>query len=193
MGVKGEAHMKRYRLAFTLMITASLCACTNTSMDAVTTKSQILPTVQEADEINRHVNRLISYGVGPQIEGRNPCEREILKAGEGHCGMYAYLFVKELSRRGYDHAVVYDIRSTYRGSNTADHSVVEVETEDGLFVYDPTYGIYYQTDLETLTNCDNIEVYACGEPSEESYYLTDRFFSEIERISYYMISETIMI
>ena len=170
--------MKLYRLTVTLMITVSLCACANTSMEAATTEAQVLPTVQEVDEINRYVNGLISYGLGPQVEGRNPCEREILNAGEGHCGMYAYLFVKELSRRGYDNAVVYDIRSTYWGSNTAAHSVVEVTTQDGLFVYDPTYGIYYRTDIETLTNCESVEVYACGKPSEESYYQTSQFFTE---------------
>lgn len=107
---------------------ALLCGSPNVPMEQAEQEQQALPTLQEVQEINQYVNGLISYGVGPQVEGRNPCEREILDAGEGHCGMYAYLFVKELSRHGYDEAMAYDISSTYCGTETAQHSVVSVVT-----------------------------------------------------------------
>lgn len=164
---------------------ALLCGSPNVPMEQAEQEQQALPTLQEVQEINQYVNGLISYGVGPQVEGRNPCEREILDAGEGHCGMYAYLFVKELSRHGYDEAMAYDISSTYCGTETAQHSVVSVVTQEGNYVFDPTYGIYYQTDINTLIDCGHAEDFAVGETYSESFYLTNRFFSEIEKVSCY--------
>ena len=145
MGVnKGVVKISILNQATRALTIALLCGSPNVPMEQAEQEQQALPTVQEVQEINQYVNGLISYGVGPQVEGRNPCEREILGAGEGHCGMYAYLFVKELSRHGYDEAMVYDISSAYLGTATANHSVVSVETQEGSWVFDPTYGIYYQ-------------------------------------------------
>ena len=145
-----------------------------------------IPTVDDVQKINKYVNGLISYGAGPQVEGRAATEDEILAAGEGHCGMYAYLLVKELSRNGYYKASTYGVNSSYIGESTANHSVVEVETTEGPYVFDPTYGIYYTTDMETLLSCDNAELYAVGEPSEETYYLTSRFFAEAKSLTVYI-------
>ena len=150
------------------------------------TNDQKVPTVQEAQEINLHVNGLISYGVGPQIEGRAATEDEILASGEGHCGMFAYLFVKELSRHGYYGATTYGITSLFIGESTANHTVVEVETTEGPYVFDPTHGIYYTTDMDTLLSCGNAEMYAEGQPSMESYYLTSRFFAETSSLTVYI-------
>lgn len=141
-----------------------------------------VPTVEEVQKINEYVNGLISYGVGPQVEGRSATEKEILDFGEGHCGMYAYLFVKELSRHGYYQATTYGISSLHIGEGTANHTVVEVQTTEGPYVFDPTHGIYYTTDMATLLTCDDAQSYACGEPSMDSYYLTNRFFTEANEI-----------
>ena len=141
-----------------------------------------VPTVEEVQEINEYVNGLISYGVGPQVEGRSATEKEILDFGEGHCGMYAYLFTKELSRHGYYQATTYGISSFHIAEATANHSVVEVNTTEGPYVFDPTHGIYYTTDMETLLTCDDVQAYACGEPSMDSYYLTSRFFAEAAQV-----------
>ena len=154
--------------------------------NAADTNGQKVPTAQEAQEINLYVNGLISYGVGPQVDGRAAMEDEILAAGEGHCGMFAYLFSKELSRRGYYGTTTYCITSRYIGESTADHTVVEVETTEGPYVFDPTHGIYYTTDMATLLSCDNAETYAEGEPSMESYYLTSRFFAETSSLTVYI-------
>ena len=100
--------------------------------------------------------------------------------------MFAYLFSKELSRRGYYGTTTYGITSQYIGESTANHSVVEVETTEGPYVFDPTHGIYYTTDMATLLSCDNAETYAEGEPSMESYYLTSRFFAETSSLTVYI-------
>lgn len=141
-----------------------------------------VPTVEEVQEINQYVNGLISYGVGPQVEGRPFTEEESLAFGVGDCRLYVYLFVKELSRHGYYQATTYGISSFFIGDDTADHSVVEVKTTEGSYVFDPTHGIYYTADMGTLLSCGNAEEYICGEPSAESYYLTNRFFAEPNQI-----------
>lgn len=145
-----------------------------------------LPNAEQVQKINQYVNGLIDYGIGPLVDGRATTEEEILEFGEGNCGMYAYLLVKELSRHGYNEAVIYGITSQYIGEGTANHAVVEVETTDGTYVYDPTHGIYYTTDLDTLITSGNAEAYACGEPSMETYYLNSRFFAEASNISVYL-------
>ena len=52
-----------------------------------------VPTVEEVQEINEYVNGLISYGVGPQVEGRPITEEDYLEFGTGDCGIYCYLFI----------------------------------------------------------------------------------------------------
>lgn len=47
-----------------------------------------VPTVEEVQEINEYVNGLISYGVGPQVEGQPITEEDYLEFGTGDCGIY---------------------------------------------------------------------------------------------------------
>lgn len=141
-----------------------------------------VPTVEEVQEINEYVNGLISYGVGPQVEGRPITEEDYLEFGTGDCGIYCYLFVKELSRHGYYQATTYGISSLHIGEDSSIHAVVEVQTTEGPYVFDPTHGIYYTTDMATLLTCDDAQAYACGEPSMDSYYLTNRFFTEAYQV-----------
>lgn len=141
-----------------------------------------VPTVEEVQEINEYVNGLISYGVGPQVEGRPITEEDYLEFGTGDCGIYCYLFVKELSRHGYYQATLYGISSLHIGEDSSIHAVVEVQTTEGPYVFDPTHGIYYTTDMATLLTCDDAQAYVCGEPSMDSYYLTNRFFTEAYQV-----------
>lgn len=141
-----------------------------------------VPTVEEVQEINEYVNGLISYGVGPQVEGRPITEEDYLEFGTGDCGIYCYLFIKELSRHGYYQATLYGISSLHIGEDSSIHAVVEVQTTEGPYVFDPTHGIYYTTDMATLLTCDDAQAYACGEPSMDSYYLTNRFFTEAYQV-----------
>lgn len=141
-----------------------------------------VPTVEEVQEINEYVNGLISYGVGSQVEGRPITEEDYLEFGTGDCGIYCYLFVKELSRHGYYQATTYGISSLHIGEDSSIHAVVEVQTTEGPYVFDPTHGIYYTTDMATLLTCDDAQAYACGEPSMDSYYLTNRFFTEAYQV-----------
>lgn len=141
-----------------------------------------VPTVEEVQEINEYVNGLISYGVGPQVEGRPITEEDYLEFGTGDCGIYCYLFVKELSRHGYYQATLYGISSLHIGEDSSIHAVVEVQTTEGPYVFGPTHGIYYTTDMATLLTCDDAQAYACGEPSMDSYYLTNRFFTEAYQV-----------
>ncbi len=99
--------------------------------------------------------------------------------------MYAYLMVKELSRHHYYNAAVYDIASLYWGETIAGHSVVEVETQDGNYVFDPTYGNYYAADIETLCESENAESFKVGEAAEDVYYQMDRFFEQVQVITVY--------
>lgn len=89
---------------------------------------------------------MLSYGIGSRPEGRNPTEKEILSAGEGDCGMYAYLFCKELSRRGAK-GTAYDLRTFSYEGFAISHTAVEVETEEGKMVCDSTHGVYCCSDL----------------------------------------------
>lgn len=141
-----------------------------------------VPTVEEVQEINEYVNGLISYGVGPQVEGRPITEEDYLEFGTGDCGIYCYLFIKELSRHGYYQATLYGISSLHIGEDSSIHAVVEVQTTEGPYVFDHTHGIYYTTDMATLLTCDDAQAYACGEPSMDSYYLTNRFFTEAYQV-----------
>ncbi|MEI3304698.1 MAG: hypothetical protein V8R40_00945 [Dysosmobacter sp.] len=88
------------------------------------------------------------------------------------------MFVKELSRHGYYQATTYGISSLHIGEDSSIHAVVEVQTTEGPYVFDPTHGIYYTTDMAAMLTCDDAQSYACGEPSMDSYYLTNRFFTE---------------
>ena len=148
------------------------------------TSSEEYPSVAEVEEVCRWTSGLLEYGAGPVIEsGRNPCEAEILAYGEGHCGMYAYLFAKELSRRQIP-CTAFGITSSYLNWSQAIHMVVQVDTDQGTYVFDPTYGNYYEADLATLC-AGNGEVYLIGAPSEETYYQTSRFFAEVQMIEIY--------
>ncbi len=142
-------------------------------------------SVKEVQHINLKVNKMLDYGEGPRVEGRNPTEKEILAAGKGHCGMYAYLLCKELLRHGVE-GIAYDLRTSPYGNPAASHTVVEVQTEEGRRVFDPTYGIFYHNDLDHLLTCENVPDYRGGIPSDkDSYYLTDRFWSEVVQIVRY--------
>lgn len=142
-------------------------------------------SLDECWSINDSVHQMIAYGAGPQVKGRNPSEKEILAAGEGHCGMYVYLFCKELSRRGAE-GVVYDLH-TY-DSPSHSHSVVEVETDKGRMVFDPTYGVVYRSDLENLLACGNAREFLRGTPSGPNItcYLENRFWAEIAQTAAYL-------
>lgn len=48
-----------------------------------------VPTVEEVQEINEYVNGLISYGVGPQVEGRPITEEDYLDLGPAIAGYTA--------------------------------------------------------------------------------------------------------
>lgn len=141
-------------------------------------------STEEIQRIDQKVNKLIVYGVGPKTEGRNPTEKEILAAGEGHCGMYAYLLCKELSRYGVE-GIVYDLR-TYENPSMS-HSVVEVQSKEGKMVFDPSYGVFYRSDLEHLLASETASAYREGIPSDtSSYYLADRFWAEVANTVCYM-------
>lgn len=142
-------------------------------------------------EVNQRVNSLLEYGVGPQIEGRNPCEVEILSAGEGHCGMYAYLLVKELSRMQID-SIAIDVKGTFDGITPANHTIVQAETNAGDCVFDPTYGIYYTADLKTLCSSGKAEQYKMGTATEQTYFQSDRFLRKWIRSMYTMTCAIIM-
>lgn len=143
-----------------------------------------LLSTEEVAELCRYVNSLLSYGNGPRVRGnRNPTEQEILAYGEGHCGQFAYLFVKELSRRGVTDATVYGMVSRYYDNRSANHAVVEVETAEGLRVFDPTFGGWYLTDIRSLLTGENISEYAQGFESATAYYVTERFWKEVYSVS----------
>ncbi|MEI3362674.1 MAG: hypothetical protein V8R75_08915 [Oscillospiraceae bacterium] len=59
---------------------------------------------------------------------------------------------------------------------------MEVQTTEGPYVFDPTHGIYYTTDMATLLTCDDAQAYVCGSPPMDSYYLTNRFFTEAYQV-----------
>lgn len=147
-------------------------------------------TPEEVQEINLRTQALIRYGKGPISEGRFPTEKEILAAGEGHCAMYVYLFCKNLSRRGAQ-GTVYGIKAPFFGESSGSHALVEVETSEGVFVFDPTHGVYYDTDLKTLISSGRAMAYLHGTPSINGapfrgvFYLTDRFFSDASYITCY--------
>ena len=181
------------KLLCTFLLLVLLTGCSSTSGTSATVEelpeeapSYVtelkVPTVEEVQEINEYVNGLISYGVGPQVEGRPITEEDYLEFGTGDCGIYCYLFVKELSRHGYYQATLYGISSLQIGEDSSIHAVVEVQTTEGPYVFDPTHGIYYTTDMATLLTCDDAQAYVCGEPSMDSYYLTNRFFTEAYQV-----------
>lgn len=75
--------------------------------------------MEEVQEINEYVNGLISYGVGPQVEGRPITEEDLLEFGTWRLRIYCYLLFKELSRHGYYQATLYGISSLHIGEDSS--------------------------------------------------------------------------
>jgi|GEM_PF-6468381 len=146
-------------------------------------RERTLLSTEEVAEICHYVHGLIAYGSGPPIYGRSPTEQEILDYGDGHCGEFAFLFIKELSRHGTTAARAYGLASRYYGVKPANHTIVEVETTEGFRVFDPTFDGYYLTDIRTLVDAEDIGEYAVGFEETTVYYATNRFFKEVTSIS----------
>ena len=145
-------------------------------------------SVEDIQSINLKVNKMIMYGEGPCAKAFNPTEKEILAHGNGHCGMYAYLFCKELSRHGAI-GIAYDLRILSYDSPDG-HTIVEVETTDGKMVFDPTYGVFYRCDLKKLLVTGNVEDYMVGTPVISSplqmpYYCSNYFYSRVRSVVCY--------
>ncbi len=98
--------------------------------------------------------------------------------------MFAYLFAKELSRRQIP-CTILGITATSTNGLTANHSIVQVETDQGKYTFDPTYGNYYAADIETLCESGNAESFKVGEATEDVYYQTNRFFEQVQIIYAY--------
>ena len=130
--------------------------------------------------LNREISNTIAYGVGPVFENRNPTEEEILTYGEGHCGMYAYLFAKQLSMQGIESHTV-DIRRF----DGAAHSVVEVDIDGKVYTFDPTLGVYYQAGVKDLVDNPNFELLKMGNPVRLPEYASATFWSGVRQLVYY--------
>lgn len=140
-------------------------------------KETVIDTLQS---MSLQISELISYGTGPVLESRNPTEAEILAYGEGHCGMYAYLFAKRLSMQGIKSRTV-DIRRYDGGA----HSVVEVNLSGKVYTFDPTLGIYYQAGAEELLDNPDFESLKTGEPVRLPEYASAVFWSGVRQLVYY--------
>lgn len=129
-------------------------------------------------EITRCVNSLLVYGLGPEVNGGNPDEEELLEYGEGHCGSYAYLLNKYLAMKGIECQTV-DITSRNQGG----HSIVEVHVNGNYFVLDPTLNLLYKSNIQNLVN--NGIVYS-GELYIEYGWGDNYFLKNAYNIKYYM-------
>ncbi|SFD26461.1 hypothetical protein [Clostridium uliginosum] len=128
------------------------------------------------------MNKLIDYGSGPVIEGRNPTEKEILEYGNGHCREFAYLFSKKISKFGFK-SIVIDIHR-FDGN---DHSVVEVNVINHKYVFDPTLGVYYKTNINNLINKNKLDIdkVRVGESTASYLYGEDLFFKGVQTYDVY--------
>lgn len=145
----------------------------------------IMPEIDAAEvddmkvvkEINDRIHKSISYGIGT---GQSSSSKEVLEYGEGHCGDYAYLMVKELRKKGYEARMVGIASSYYDGM----HTRVEVKIDDKWYIFDPTFNIAFpNSTMEIIKKPDLIKLME-GIPSDESKYNKEEFFKGVQLIEY---------
>ena len=130
-----------------------------------------------AAAINNRIQKSIIYGTG--LPGGESAQ-ELLAYGEGHCGDYSYLMLRELKKQGYTARIV-GVRSAYKN---AAHSRVEVKINGKWYTFDPTYGIYYPNSIQEILDNPDLIYDMVGTPSVHSAYNRIEFFRVPQYMSY---------
>lgn len=166
---------------FMLMMTTINFACfaeiNTTPNNALTLSAKTLEKIDIVYSINKKVHESIKYGGG--LEG-GPSAKQVLAYGEGHCGDFTYLMLRELRKIGIKARIV-GVRSAYKD---AGHSVVEVQINGNWYIFDPTLNVYYLNDIQELIDKPDLVENMYGTPSLLTVYTTKDFFANAIRIIY---------
>lgn len=134
-------------------------------------------SVSEVQSINSQVHNMISYG--PGLPGGESAQ-ELLAYGEGNCGDYTYLMMRELRKKGYTCRIVGMI-SFYKN---AVHSRIEVKINGKWYTFDPTFNIYYPNSTQEIIDNPDLFYDMVGTPSPQSAYNEIEFFRVPKYLEY---------
>lgn len=132
-------------------------------------------SVEQVKTINTQIHNLISYGVG--LPGSESAQ-ELLAYGEGHCGDYSYLMIRELRKQGYIARIV-GVRSSYKN---AAHSRVEVRINGKWYLFDPTNNVYFPNSTLELVDNPSLVRNMVGTPKVRTAYNDIEFFNNPQYI-----------
>lgn len=132
-------------------------------------------------EINQMVHNSLRYGAG--LSGASA--KEVLKYGEGNCGDFTYLMLRELQIKGIVSRVV-GVRSSY---NNAIHSRIEVKVGGKWYTFDPTYGVYYPYSVQEMIENPDLAEEMQGFTEEYSIYMDKEFFKNAVYLEYHYTAD----
>ncbi|HHY71901.1 MAG TPA: hypothetical protein GX497_01455 [Bacillus bacterium] len=128
-------------------------------------------------KLNDKVHHMLIYG--PGLDGDESAQ-ELLDYGEGHCGDFNYLLIRDLLMNGFEARSV-GIDSGY---NNASHSRVEVKIGGSWYTFDPTYNTYFPHSTEDMISNPELISDMVGVPNEHSFYNDIEFFKSPQKIYY---------
>ena len=138
---------------------------------------EAVSNVEIVANMNANVHSMLRYGKGI---GYAASANEVIAFGEGHCGDYTYLLMREISKLNFESRIV-GVRSRYKN---AAHSRLEVKIEGKWFTFDPTLNIYYPHSTQEMIDNPDLSEDIIGEPSFQSPYIDKAFFSSPKLIEY---------
>ncbi|AQS60350.1 stalk domain-containing protein [Desulforamulus ferrireducens] len=135
-------------------------------------------SIEDVISINKFVNGLLKYGKG--LGGQVPA-KELISYGEGHCGDFCYLMMRELAKKGIEARIV-GVTSTFKNAN---HSRVEVKIDGKWYTFDPTFNVYYNYSIQEMIDNPELSKTVVGNFDKSNSYMSPLFFKNASSILYY--------
>jgi len=156
-----------------IIITFFIMSCFANSV-LYDTKDEML----KLKEIVNSVHNSFKYGVGTMKAEFND---EIVKYGEGHCGHYSWMLLREFIKKGYEGEIVSII--TYNHRN---HAMVEIErkSDKKKILVDATTNLVYSYGVEDILKKPSLSQDRIGQSTSPSYSDID-FWNSVKILRYY--------